>query len=99
MTAISKPLNSFLEIVKETPLIAIDPFKMIFFKNFLDNEKLITHDLPTIFILLTVAVVSTWPCTKCPDIRSPYLKDFSRLIISPFLDFLKFVLFRVSFEI
>ena len=30
------------------------------------------------FILDIMLVVSTWPCTKCPEIRSPYFNDFSR---------------------
>ena len=86
-------------MVKDTPLIVIDPFGTRYFLNLFDNLKLICQDLPTKLIVFTDAVVSTWPWTKCPEIRSPYFKGFSRLIISPFFDDLKIVLFNVSLEI
>ena len=78
ITAIWKPYFKILAIVKETPLIVIDPFGMRYFLYLSDNLKLISQDFQIKSILFTNEVVSTWPLTKWPDTRSPNFNDFSR---------------------
>ena len=53
-----------LDIVKETPLIEIEAFSIKDFCNLiLFNLSFVTQVLSIIFIFITFAVVSTWPCT------------------------------------
>ena len=67
ITTVWNPSLKILEIVNETPLIAIDPFWIKYFLYFFDNLKLINQDLPIASNFLIILVVSTWPWTKCPE--------------------------------
>ena len=58
-----KPNLVIFDIVKDTPLIDIDPFSTIFFLNLIGILKSTTQDLSMIFIWLIFAVVSTCPWT------------------------------------
>ena len=49
-----------LEIVKETPLIAIDPFSIKYFEKDLSTLKITTQVLSSINICKTLPVVSVW---------------------------------------
>ena len=63
-------------MVRDTPLIAIEPFSTTNLRYLLDKLILIAQDLPIKLILLILQVASTCPCTKCPEIRLPNLNDF-----------------------
>ena len=57
-----------LDIVKETPLIEMEALLSRNLNNFLlFNSKINIQDL-SIILIFTLAVVSTCPCIKFPDI-------------------------------
>ena len=63
ITVTWKPPLVNLDIVKDTPLIEIEPFSTIYFlKSFLISKSIV-QDLWTILIFLILDVVSTCPWT------------------------------------
>src|SRR5579862_8485824 len=81
-----------LNAVRLIPLRHIDPFSTTKWLNFFENSKVYSQ-LPFLSVLdIQKPMVSEWPCTRCPSMRSSNLRLRSKLtrppvFHSPMLDF------------
>jgi len=94
----SKVFRITLLTVNEIPFTAIEPLWDMNFFKLEGNLNLSNQLLPILDFEINWHVESIWPNTKWPDTSSPILREFSKLIIFPTVQYLALVLFRVSYD-